>query len=260
MRTGIVYIRAHVLTHAQFQEIRAWRELHHLSDVYLKFDEKDMPYMEYWMMRYPTFLYMKKQPLNAVSEMFVYEENSLKEGNFEGLPVPLRGILIQNGLYRRECAMRMLKPSRVRHVESMTELTVHLAKIHGYDADKAEIAGLFHDCTKAFSDHDNEVLMKLCAPEHMDRPKAVYHQYTGAYYLANVLGYPDPEVYDAIYHHTDGDDPKTLSKILYLADKLDPSRGYDVSDMICLAETDLEKAVVKERELQLEFLRKEGKI
>ena len=258
MKPGLVYGDFHVLTSVQIEQIESWAKENGITDVYFSVKPEDIPYMEYWMNQNPTFLLYKDSQKTPENTLELSEDPDLREGNFEALPVRLRGILIERGLYREECAHRLLKPKRYAHVESMTDLAVTLAKIHGADLNKTRIAGLFHDCTKALPDEKNLTLMRLCAPEYLSRSKEVYHQYTGPFYLKFVLGYTDEEVLEAIRHHTDGDDEGLLSKILYLADKLDPSRGYDVTDMIDLAKKDLDAAVKKERELQLEYLRKKG--
>jgi len=68
----------------------------------------------------------------------------------------------------------------------------------------------------------------------------------------------DKGILKAIGHHVEGDVDDPLAKIIYLADKLDESRGFDSSKMIGLAMRDLDKAVKQVRLNQKAYLEKEG--
>ena len=56
------------------------------------------------------------------------------------------------------------------------------------------------------------------------------------------MGIEDRKILDAIRQHTLGDCTGPLSKILYIADKIEPTRGYDVSKETELAMKDLDAA------------------
>jgi nicotinate-nucleotide adenylyltransferase len=56
------------------------------------------------------------------------------------------------------------------------------------------------------------------------------------------MGLHDPTVLNAIYHHTIGDGRSLYDHILYIADKIEPGRGYDVSRQRKAAEENLVRA------------------
>ena len=52
-----------------------------------------------------------------------------------------------------------LDPMRYEHSLSVSFTCMNLAMRYGYDIDKAELAGLMHDCGKRFAD---EIILKKC--------------------------------------------------------------------------------------------------
>ena len=64
-------------------------------------------------------------------------------------------------------------------------------------------------------------------------PPFSYHQFIGEYIAKTFFGIKDEEVLKAIkYHATGNDDMNPLGKIIYSADKIEPTRGFDSSDLI----------------------------
>ena len=60
---------------------------------------------------------------------------------------------------------------------------------------------------------------------------------------------------EAIYHHTIGDTDNKLAKILYIADKTEPLRGYDTEKEIEMSIKDLEKAFEIVKKEQREYIK-----
>ena len=60
--------------------------------------------------------------------------------------------------YRKHLETK-LDPMRYEHSLSVSYTCMNLAMRYGYDLDKAEIAGLLHDCGKRYSD---EIILKKC--------------------------------------------------------------------------------------------------
>ena len=85
--------------------------------------------------------------------------------------------------YRKHLETK-LDPMRYEHSLSVSYTCMNLAMRYGYDLDKAEVAGLLHDCGKRFSD---EIILKKCikhgisfTPEEEETP-AVLHANYGAW-------------------------------------------------------------------------------
>ena len=73
----------------------------------------------------------------------------------------------------------------------------------------------------------------------------IWHSYTSAYYVRDVLGINDGEIFGGIYYHTTGKKGMTLfEKVIYIADLVEPNRTYpDAKRLYDLAFNDLDEVV-----------------
>ena len=124
-----------------------------------------------------------------------------------------------------------LDPMRYEHSLSVSFTCMNLAMRYGYDIDKAELAGLMHDCGKRFAD---EIILKKCISHKIPVTDAemkalpVLHAKYGAWLAENKYGIEDPEIISAIACHTTGKSQMTtLEKIIYIADYIEPNRDMD---------------------------------
>ncbi|MBR0137625.1 MAG: nicotinate (nicotinamide) nucleotide adenylyltransferase [Erysipelotrichaceae bacterium] len=186
---------------------------------------------------------------------------AIRNGDFRFIPDHLKRFIMDHDLYQETIARSFYDDGRWIHVESVADLAREIAKTNGIDPDNAYKAGLFHDCTKRFDDLQQQFYMDLYATEEEKKlNKAIWHQVTGAVYMKKVYRLEDKEIFNAIRHHTTGDLNQKLSRLIYVCDKLDPSRGYDSSETIELCRRDLDlgyAAVVKQ---QHDYLVKTGVI
>ena len=125
---------------------------------------------------------------------------------------------------------------------------MNLAMRYGYDIDKAELAGLMHDCGKRFAD---EIILKKCISHKIPVTDAemkalpVLHAKYGAWLAENKYGIEDPEIISAIACHTTGKaDMSVLDKIVYIADYIEPYRNKaaNLDDIRHMAFTDIDMA------------------
>ena len=140
---------------------------------------------------------------------------------------------------------------------------VRLAEHWGADPRLARRAGILHDCTK-YLDLDEQ--LALCEQYHvpLDDLERVavklLHSKTGAAIARHVFGEPEA-VCNAIYWHTTGKaDMDLLSKILYLADYIEPSRApfEGLEELRRLAYTDMDKALLLGCEMTIEDMEERG--
>ena len=99
---------------------------------------------------------------------------------------------------------------------------------YGCDLEKAEIAGLLHDCAKHYSD---ETIIKKCLMEGLSlsederKAPAVLHAKYGAWLAKKKYNIQDEEVIGAIRWHTTGrPNMSLLEKIVFTADYIEPRR------------------------------------
>lgn len=157
-----------------------------------------------------------------------------------------------------------LEPMRYEHSLSVSFTCMNLAMRYGYDLDKAELAGLMHDCGKRYSD---DVILKKCIKHNIIVTKAelnalpVLHAKYGAWLAEHKYQITDQEILDAIACHTTGKrDMTTLDKILYIADYIEPRR-YKAENLPLIrgmAYQDLDDTMYAILSGTLEYLDKKG--
>ena len=137
-----------------------------------------------------------------------------------------------------------LGSKRLLHTLNVGYLSAHLADIYGCSKDKALLAGTLHDCAKELPIEEQTALAKKYCGD-LFTEKKILHSPAGATFAKEGFGIEDTEILDAICYHTTGRGNMTvLEKIVYLADKIEPSRTYmDLEPIREAAEHDLDEAV-----------------
>ena len=163
----------------------------------------------------------------------------------------------------RCASLSMVKAKRIPHIRGCEEEAVRLAERWGADPHLARRAGILHDCTKYL---DLEEQLALCEKyrvplDSLERVTVkLLHSKTGAAIARHVFGEPEA-VCNAIYWHTTGRaDMDRLSKILYLADYIEPSRApfKGLEELRRLAYTDMDKALLLGCELTIADMEERG--
>lgn len=157
-----------------------------------------------------------------------------------------------------------LDPMRYEHSLSVSFTCMNLAMRYGYDMDKAELAGLMHDCGKRYSD---DVILRKCLKHGIEvtedelKALSVLHAKYGAWLAEHKYQIMDREILDAIACHTTGKtDMTTLDKILYIADYIEPRR-YKAENLPIIrkmAFEDLDDTMYAILSGTLEYLDKKG--
>lgn len=177
-------------------------------------------------------------------------------GHFIFIDEHVRKYIFDNELYIRDIVRSKMSDRRFAHSLSVRNVSMHLAKMHGLDEHKASLAALLHDIAKEFDDETVERYMSFESKEHQAMPKPVLHQYVGASYVKNILRLDDDDVYNAIYYHTTGGIANPYAYILFIADKIEPTRGYDATLEMSIAQIDLKTAYDYVLRKQREYIKK----
>ena len=178
----------------------------------------------------------------------------VRNGDFTQLPESLRKDVIESGIYGESIIRNLVNPRRYQHSLSVASLSCEIAKAHGLDSFKAYLAGLYHDIAKGLSEKETDMYIAVDKPYESEYAEPVWHAYVGYYLLKHNYGMRDKEILNAVRHHCLGDDESPLSMIVYMADKLDPNRGYDSSAEIRLAKKDLRAAFDLVHRQQADYL------
>ncbi|MDL2280982.1 bis(5'-nucleosyl)-tetraphosphatase (symmetrical) YqeK [Selenomonadales bacterium OttesenSCG-928-I06] len=151
-----------------------------------------------------------------------------------------------------------LSLKRFSHSINVSKTAIRMARLFKESIDKAAIAGLLHDCAR---DIDNEEIFKKAAEfnikiDELDKESPVLlHARVGAYIAKKEFDIKDKEILDAIAQHTvGGKNLCTLSKIIYLADLIEPSRNFkEVDKLRKLALKNLDKAMLYAYDIAIEY-------
>ncbi len=143
----------------------------------------------------------------------------------------------------------MLSPKRFAHSIHVMEAARMLAEKYGEDPEKAELAGLIHDCAK---DLDKSTTFTLCQKydimidDIMQKQPEILHGKVGAFLARDLFGVECPRVLDAVADHTMGrENMDKLSSIIFIADYIEAGRQYEgVDEIRKAAESSLEEAIV----------------
>lgn len=162
----------------------------------------------------------------------------------------------------RENLELKLNPARYEHSLSVSFICIALAMKYQYDLEKAEMAGLLHDCAKQY---DNQTIIEICNKHGIELTKgelkapAIIHAKLGAYLAQHEYQINDPEILSAIACHTTGKpEMKLLDKILYIADFIEPRRKQlpNLQELRSLAFQDLDETLFQIMEMTLNYLEK----
>lgn len=157
-----------------------------------------------------------------------------------------------------------LDPMRYEHSLSVSFTCAALAMCHGCDLEKAEVAGLLHDCAKRFTDNE---LIGRCEKKHIPlteaeiQAPAVIHAKYGAWIAEHKFGIRDSEIISAIACHTTGkEDMSLLDKILYISDYIEPRRdkAKNLLQVRQMAFQDLDQTMYMILSGTIEYLEKKG--
>lgn len=122
----------------------------------------------------------------------------------------------------------VMTKARYEHTLGVEFTAASLAMRYGIDIDKAEIAGLLHDCAKCIDDEDKLDDCKKYKIELTDVEKRnpfLIHSKLGAVYAKKLYDIDDEEIISAIRFHTTGKPDMTLlEKIIFIADYIEPGR------------------------------------
>lgn len=156
-----------------------------------------------------------------------------------------------------------LKPQRFMHTLGTVETAVVLARLHGFDVDRACVAALLHDCGRGLTPEQEEAIARTpgseVPPEDLEYP-ALLHAGVGRVLARQRFGISDPEVLSAIaYHPTGCSNPGNTLRVLMAADYCEPTRQFDgVEELRVLVRRDFDAGLREILKRKVEHVRSMG--
>ncbi len=182
----------------------------------------------------------------------------LKKGKLAVVDKKICSYIFNNGIYAGEIMSSYINKKRFKHCLSVADLCLKIARGNRLDEYKAYLIGLYHDIAKDLTKEELLTYMNIYKPYELKYDYPVWHSYVGYYYLKHNCRLKDKKMLKAIRHHCLGDDRDVYSKLIFVADKLDPLRGYDSSKQIEIACKDLNKAYEIVKRQNEEYLESRG--
>lgn len=155
---------------------------------------------------------------------------------------------------------KYIDEERLEHTKGVRYTCACLAMAYGADLEKAQIAGLLHDCAKCIP---NKKKLKMCEEHNIpvsdferEHP-FLLHAKLGAYLAEKKYDIQDEDILNSIVYHTTGrPNMSVLEKIVYIADYIEPMRykALNLSEIRKLAFTDLDECMYKILNDTLEYL------
>lgn len=155
-------------------------------------------------------------------------------------------------MYELDKVLEFLKDNlddfRYGHSIRVMETALELARIHGVDEEKAQMAGILHDSGKWKSREKTLQKVQDWGIILSEEERAEYNLVHGAlstYIAKNIFAIEDEDVLNAIKNHITGRPAMSdLEKIVYIADMIEPARNYEfIDDFRAMAKVDLDRAM-----------------
>jgi len=178
----------------------------------------------------------------------------IRAGKLNKMNEDIQDYINKHHLYLENRIKYMLDEKRYNHVLSTAKLAQKYARANHVDPDKAYLAGLLHDIAKRYDKETNIKLMKQFFSKDLDVGVYSYHAYVSAHIVKNELYIKDKAILNAIMYHSSANKHMSkLSKIIYVADKLEESRAFAdrVKDIRELGFKDLDLCFIKTMEGQV---------
>jgi predicted HD superfamily hydrolase involved in NAD metabolism len=144
-----------------------------------------------------------------------------------------------------------LSYKRFIHTLSVAGIASALAMCYGADVEKAETAGLLHDCAKCI---DVRKMQRVCERAGLsvssfeENSGSLLHSKAGSVLAAEKYGITDQDMINAIRYHTTGRPGMSLmEKIIFVADYIEPGRftAPNLPVVRRLAFSDIDEALMK---------------
>ncbi len=165
----------------------------------------------------------------------LYPVSSTSIRNLESLatPLPVIEYIFANQLYFVPKLKAFYQPERFQHVYSTASLAYEIALENHQSPEDAFLAAILHDIAKDMDEEEARALLDEYDTVNQPVEQYALHQFVGAILARQEFNIKHDGILEAIRYHTTGKAQMgPLAQIVYAADKIEPTRGYDSSALI----------------------------
>lgn len=197
----------------------------------------------------------KYQMIELEGQELEVSSSDIRELKSARVPLKVLEYIEDNDLYFIPRIKGRMKETRFIHSCSVANLAYKIAKMHQLDYSRAFIAGILHDIAKDIDKNESLSLMKQFYPDFVEVGAFSYHQFLGEKVAKDDFAVVDEEILGAIKYHTTGKgNMNWLEKLIYASDKVDPTRGYDSSELIAAMEKGIDEGFMTVLKANQDFL------
>lgn len=175
-------------------------------------------------------------------------------------PLGVLDYIILNKLYFAKEIAKKINEKRYFHSYEVAKLAMLISNANNRNPLPAFQAGMLHDIAKDIPKHKQQEIMEQRVKKYTFLHSWAYHQFIGEIIAKEEFGIQDQEVLKAIKFHATGYKKMSpLMQIVYASDKIEPTRGFDSSDLINACVDDYYKGFVEVVKANKEFLESKDK-
>ena len=174
------------------------------------------------------------------------ENQNVRAGRKLDCPFEVFGYIFSKGFYFLPLLRRQRKTSRYLHSFEVAKMAYQIAEKAGLDTNIAFRSGLYHDCAKDLSyDQQKKLVMEGSYPEFANLPNFAIHQAAGPELRKKLFQVDNSDYYDArLYHCTGKADRTERQKVVFAADKVEPTRQFKTEENRKALLEDLDKGFI----------------
>lgn len=182
----------------------------------------------------------------------------VKQGNYHYTIESIKNYILENNLYLKEQISLYVSDKRWAHIISVAKTALLInEKAHlNLNPLAVEKAALLHDVARDMDIKIQEKLMKEHYSDDIQTHPNTYHQYIGEHIANKVFMVTNKDILNAIKYHTTGRaNMSLLEKLVYVSDKIEPTRKYDTTQLIDSCCNDFESGFKKVLEHNKDYVK-----
>ncbi len=184
---------------------------------------------------------------------------AIRHGENIDVPSPVLEYLVRNKLYFSGQIAKRMSNKRYLHSVEVAKLSRLIALSNNLDPLPAFLAGLYHDIGKEVPEAKTMAIMEKYYAKYLDLPAWSYHSFVGEYISKKEFNVTNKDILRAIrFHTTAGAKMKKLDKILYAADKIEPTRDFDSSELIAAMLANVDQGFVTVLKANIDYFKAKG--